>query len=215
MVCTLINDSFGILVQLFLLIAAVSTLVYKRHREKPQRPWIIWIFDSSKQAFAGSLQHAVNMILGLFFGSINGKASQCIWYIVNFAITCFCGLLIIYWIMKLYDYIVSRYNLTLFKSGEYGNPPRFKPWALQLAIWCVISCLEKFLTATLVILPLYHQLDEFAAWIESPIKDYPHVELVIVMVICPAILNSLFFWVCDNIIKKKKPRSDISPYQQL
>ena len=85
--CILIGDTFGVLIQLLLLVTAVGTLVYKRHIETPQRSWLIWGFDTSKQAFAGSLQHTVHMILGLYFGSKNGLASECIWYILNLTIT--------------------------------------------------------------------------------------------------------------------------------
>jgi hypothetical protein len=34
-------------------VAAVATLIYKRHTELPRRPWLVWFFDATKQAFAG------------------------------------------------------------------------------------------------------------------------------------------------------------------
>lgn len=215
MACTILNDTFGIFVQLFLLVAAVSTLVYKRHKEIPQRPLLIWGFDSSKQAFAGALQHGTNMILGLFFGSKNGLASECIWYIVNFTITSFFGLFIIYWVMRLYNYVVEKHKLTLLKSGYYGNPPRVKAWIVQLLIWGLISCMEKLITASLIILPLYDYLDKFAYWLETPLIPYPQVELVIVMVVMPAIINCVFFYVCDNIIKEKDAMKEDVGYAMI
>lgn len=215
--CILIGDTFGVLIQLLLLVTAVGTLVYKRHIETPQRSWLIWGFDTSKQAFAGSLQHTVNMILGLYFGSKNGLASECIWYILNLTITSFCGVFILYFVMKCYNKVITKYNITLLKSGDYGDPPMIKAWALQLFIWGVISCLEKLFTAFVLILPLYSVLDSFASLLESPLVGYPHVELVIVMVLMPAVVNSMFFWACDNIIKEKKakPQLEISGYQEI
>tara|TARA_Y100000389_G_C17467636_1_gene527059 strand:- start:5220 stop:5912 length:693 start_codon:yes stop_codon:yes gene_type:complete len=202
--CTLISDLFGIIVQVFLGAGAISTLVYKRSRESPQRPWLIWGFDVSKQGFAAALQHLVNVLLGLVFGSNNGHASQCIWYIINFAITSFCGIFIIYVVMKLYDRFVEKHNLILLKSGYYGTPPKVKAWLVQLFIWCIVCCSEKLITATVVIYPLYEVLDKFGMWLESGIKIYPHLELVLVMVVGPTLINSAFFWICDNIIKNKK-----------
>lgn len=215
MSCTILSDEFGIFVQIFLLSAAIFTLVYKRHREIPQRPLLIWGFDSSKQAFAGALQHGTNMFLGLFFGSKNGLASECSWYIVNFTITSFCGLFIIYWVMKLYNYMVDKHKLTILKSGYYGTPPRVKAWVLQMAIWGVISCVEKLTTAVVIILPLYKYIDKFAYWIETPLIPYPQIELVIVMVLLPAIINCIFFYVCDNIIKEKKSKNEPEYYSMV
>lgn len=215
--CFLISDGFGILIQLMLVIAAVSTLVYKRYNERPMRPWLIWGFDASKQAFAGALQHGVNMGLGLLFGSFHGVASECIWYIVNFTITALCGLFILYFVMKLYDKIVSKYNIKVLESGNYGNPPSIRPWLYQLLIWGLITCFEKIFTALVLILPLYKNLDRFAAWLESPLINYPKTELVLIMIIIPAIINSVFFWVCDNIIKKDQVvvNTTVNGYNQI
>jgi hypothetical protein len=35
-------DSFAIIVQLALVSSALITLFYKRYRERPQRPYIVW-----------------------------------------------------------------------------------------------------------------------------------------------------------------------------
>ena len=36
---------------------------------------------------------------------------------------------------------------------------------------------------------------------EEPLLPYPHSELILVMVLLPALLNSLFAWIVDNLIK--------------
>tara|TARA_B100001287_G_C22610940_1_gene495116 strand:- start:411 stop:1127 length:717 start_codon:yes stop_codon:yes gene_type:complete len=208
--CTLVGNDFSIFVQFFLLFSAIITLVYKRQIENPKRKLLIWFFDTSKQAFSGSLQHLTNMALGLFFGLRKGLASECVWYIVNFAITSFGGLVVIYFVMKLYDFIIQKYNIQILKSGYYGNPPNWKPWLLQLLLWGIISCFEKLFTATVVILPLYDVLDKFGAFIETPFLNYPKIELVLVMLILPTIINCIFFWICDNILKQQLPHGDSS-----
>ena len=98
--CALVAGGFAKLVQVLLAVAAIGTLLYKRHREHPPRPWKIWFFDTAKQAVAGSLQHGVNMIFGIIFGNRGGTAGECIWYIVNFTITTVCGLFILTYWMK-------------------------------------------------------------------------------------------------------------------
>src|SRR4051812_5585697 len=52
--CRLLG-SFAILVQLALGALALMVLVFKRWRERPQRPVKIWFFDVSKQVFGSVL----------------------------------------------------------------------------------------------------------------------------------------------------------------
>ena len=65
--CTLLGGTFAMLVQLGLAVSAIATLVYKRAVERPRRPCLVWFFDASKQAFAGVLQHGVNLMFGVIF----------------------------------------------------------------------------------------------------------------------------------------------------
>ena len=140
--CTLLGGTFAVLVQVGLGLAAISTLVYKRHHERPRRPWIVWIFDTTKQCFAGALQHCVNLAFGVMF-AVNGAASECSWYLVNFAITVGCGVFLLWGAMRLYTRVVDKYHLTLLRSGDYGSPPSWRPWLAQLLVWGLLSASEK------------------------------------------------------------------------
>ena len=62
--CRLLG-SFAILVQLALGGLALMSLVYKRWRERPQRPIKIWFFDASKQVFGSVLVHGANVFMSL------------------------------------------------------------------------------------------------------------------------------------------------------
>jgi hypothetical protein len=62
--CRLLG-SFAILVQLALGALALLSLVYKRWRERPQRPVRIWWFDVSKQVFGSVLVHAANVFMSM------------------------------------------------------------------------------------------------------------------------------------------------------
>jgi hypothetical protein len=200
--CTLLAGSFDYLVQLSLALAAVGTLLYKRRIEKHKRPWVVWAFDSSKQAYAGVLQHLVNMALGLAFASNDGAgASECAWYLVNFTITTVLGIALLVGIMRVWRYAVEEMGWTLLRSGHYGDPPSWRPWLAQMLVWGFVASGEKVVTAFLVIIPLHDQLDAVAEWIEAPLRQYPNTELLLVMVLAPMLLNALYFWVIDNLIK--------------
>ena len=51
--CKLLGSVFSYLIQIFLGLVAISSLLYKRHIERPQRPWKIWGFDVGKQLVGG------------------------------------------------------------------------------------------------------------------------------------------------------------------
>lgn len=62
--CRLLGP-FAIVVQLALGALALLSLVYKRWRERPQRPVRIWFFDVSKQVFGSVLVHAANVFMSM------------------------------------------------------------------------------------------------------------------------------------------------------
>lgn len=62
--CRLLGP-FALLVQLALGGLALMSLVYKRWRERPQRPLKIWFFDVSKQVFGSVLVHVANVFMSM------------------------------------------------------------------------------------------------------------------------------------------------------
>lgn len=62
--CRLLG-SFALVVQSALGLLAISSLVWKRHRERPQRPLKIWAFDASKQVVGSSLLHVANLLMSM------------------------------------------------------------------------------------------------------------------------------------------------------
>lgn len=62
--CRLLGP-FALLVQLALGGLALMSLVYKRWRERPQRPLKIWFFDASKQVFGSVLVHVANVFMSM------------------------------------------------------------------------------------------------------------------------------------------------------
>jgi hypothetical protein len=62
--CQLLG-SFAILVQGALGCLALLALVYKRWKERPQRPMKIWFFDVSKQVVGSILVHIANLLMSM------------------------------------------------------------------------------------------------------------------------------------------------------
>jgi len=62
--CSLLGP-FALIVQAALGGLALLSLVYKRWRERPQRPLKIWFFDVSKQVFGSVLVHIANIFMSM------------------------------------------------------------------------------------------------------------------------------------------------------
>jgi hypothetical protein len=88
--CELLGP-FALLIQAALGALALLSLVYKRWRERPQRPVKIWAFDASKQVFGSVLLHMANLVMSIFSAdqmSLTAKSqtNPCSFYLLNLGI---------------------------------------------------------------------------------------------------------------------------------
>lgn len=65
--CELLGP-FALIIQGALGGLAILSLVYKRWRETPRRPVLIWFFDVSKQVFGSVLLHIMNVFFSMLSG---------------------------------------------------------------------------------------------------------------------------------------------------
>ena len=91
--CRLLGP-FALFIQGALGILALGSLVFKRWRERPQRPLKIWAFDASKQVVGSSLLHLANLFMSMLSsGELTPspkagdyQANPCSFYLLNLAI---------------------------------------------------------------------------------------------------------------------------------
>ncbi|VDH94441.1 store-operated calcium entry regulator STIMATE-like [Mytilus galloprovincialis] len=187
----------GLLVQGLLAFLAFSSLIAKRYCEPryERRPWRIWFFDTSKQAFGAFLIHFANV----FLADISKGGDPCTWYVVSFLLDSTIGLVVIYIGLKITQFIVDRYKCESLKFGEYGSPPKCNAFIGQCGLYILVMIVEKILMTLLI---SFHFWKDVRKFIMSPVKD-PHVELVLVMFIIPLVVNAFIFWVVDNFLKRK------------
>ena len=83
---------------------------------------------------------------------------------------------------------------------------KWKKYGAQLGVWLVITFIVKLiLLIMLKICKLF--LVNLGGFFLSPFSN-AKVRLVMVMIIFPVILNALYFWVVDNILKLKESDKD-------
>ena len=207
---------FGFFIQAVLGAAAFSILIVKRYIEKPRRPWKIWFYDVAKQIISSLVLHLFNLIISAILSSDEKDADACVWYFVTVVLDCTLGAFLSYIFMWLMDGIANSSDWTILKTGLYydeymeGNKKCYKldwkKYGSQLGVWLVITLIVKIiLLIMLKICKLF--LVNLGTFFLSPFSN-AKVRLVMVMIIFPVILNALYFWVVDNILKLKESDKD-------
>lgn len=191
-----LTDRFGVLIQGLLGIIAFSTLMLKRFREpaRIRRPWRIWFYDTSKQAIGSLFIHFANIFLSTFT-----KEDPCSLYLMNFLLDATLGMLVIWLAVKLVSRLVEYKQWSLLTFGEYGDPPQAAAWLGQCGIYLLIMVLEKGVVSLVLLIPGWSYLQE----VLLGYIDNPQLELVLVMLIVPFIVNSIMFWVVDSLMMRK------------
>lgn len=204
--CHLVNSFFGWLLQFLLGCCCLGTLLFKRYIEVPKRPWLVWFYDVAKQACACGFAHILNVVFGIWLSTASGTYSdECAWYCVNFTIDGVLGAGICVGFLRLSE-LVARHRgcMALSKSGDYGEPPSFWVAFLQLVVWIICFGLMKTSLVLLIYFcfPLRYALDDLAVSVFGSLdEENPNLELTIVMVGWPLVLNACYFWLMDRMIK--------------
>mmetsp|Transcript_16670 Transcript_16670/g.21625 ORF Transcript_16670/g.21625 Transcript_16670/m.21625 type:complete len:321 (-) Transcript_16670:300-1262(-) len=208
--CRLIAGTFAICMQVMLCVISITSLIIKRFLENPRRTWKIWFFDVSKQGFGAGFIHVWNMVLAVIIKNlmedspIQSGTDECALYAMNLSIDIFIGTVWLYFLLKIQSRMADHYNWKdLIHLGQYGNPPQTSIWLKQLGAYFLVLLTMKTLNATLI-LSWRHHLDGFYSWIFGSLQPYPKLELIVVMVVMPASLNVIQYWIVDNFLKDKK-----------
>jgi len=201
--CTLIPGLFGILVQGLLFCVCVGILVFKKWREGPVRTWTTFLLDSSKQLIGAFWIHILNLLGSRLFSDYDGN--ECEWYWINIMLDTTIGVGIEYLVLLGLTQAIARCcgQHSDLNSGQYRGPngdvlPH--KYLKQLAVWILVVTIMKGFMA--VLMAAAHSLwISLASWFLQPVSGNSEVELVLIMIITPLLMNAFQFWVVDNIIK--------------
>lgn len=225
--CRLLG-SFAILVQLALGALALMVLVYKRWRERPQRPVKIWFFDVSKQVFGSVLVHVANVFMSMLTsGRFSIKVmpetvavttarmllrrgeeyvpNPCSFYLLNLAIDTTLGIPILIVIVRVTTKLVAFTPLgqppESIQSGYYGRPPNAWWWLKQSFIYfCGLMGMKICVLILFIMLPWLSRIGDWAlGWTEGNER----LQIVFVMMLFPLIMNAMQYYIIDSYIKEK------------
>ena len=113
-------------------------------------------------------------------------------------------------ILYCFERMVSYHShLRYLQFGEYGNPPRIMVWIPQLLVWLSIVIVVKLITLSIIVQFLI-PIDRLISFIFEYFHTRPQLELVLVMVIIPSVLNAVQFWVTDTFLKRQTDHIPLS-----
>ncbi|KAL1583722.1 hypothetical protein WHR41_07471 [Cladosporium halotolerans] len=219
--CKLLGP-FALLVQAALGVLALLTLVFKRFRETPKRPWKVWFFDVAKQVTGAVILHLINLMMSeLGAGDLENtvadvgsktqdeegrKPNPCSFYLLNLAIDTTIGIPVLFVFLKVLHKIFLRTPLAKpmesISSGNYGSPPRW-PWFFkQLLIYTIgLVCMKLFVWLLFALLPWLPWVGDWALrWTEGS----EALQIAFVMFIFPLLMNILQYYIIDSFIKDSK-----------
>ncbi|MCJ1255635.1 hypothetical protein MMC24_003452 [Lignoscripta atroalba] len=200
---------------------ALLSLVYKRWRERPQRPVKIWAFDVSKQVVGSVLLHIANLGMSLLSSgqlsvtptsSGEFQANPCSFYLLNLAIDTTIGIPVLIVLLRLLTYGFSQTPIgnppESIQSGNYGHPPNANWWLKQSLIYFIgLLGMKACVFFLFKLCPWIIQVGDWALrWTEGN----EMVQVFFVMLFFPVIMNALQYYIIDGFIKDQKP-SDHEP----
>ncbi len=224
MVCHLLGSGLNYIVQLCLGLIGIGLIYLKYRREQPKRSFDVWIKDVSKQIGGLLWGHLINILLAMI---IMYHGDQCVPYFINYIIDAIFGVGLCLGLLAITKRLGRAYHLPCLDCGRYSPPlsmdltesldqsilsterpvpnswQPFKLWLQQLSVWLLIITLVKFFLFLVLILPIQSWWMELGSTILHGLTENESVELLIVMIIIPLIVNICQFFIQDYYFKKK------------
>lgn len=146
--CDLMSWS-GILIQLLLCAICLGGLIIKRLLEKPQRAWLIWLLDITKQIAGMTIIHVYNVIMAMVIAKPSSGLDQCAWYWIQYNIDVFLGTVLNWGLMKACNVLFEKCRCPSMVSGNYfdrkTNRISFWIWLAQTGIWSLVVLANKWI----------------------------------------------------------------------
>ncbi|GAB7366276.1 hypothetical protein MBLNU230_g7833t1 [Neophaeotheca triangularis] len=229
--CRLLGP-FALLVQAALGAVAILSLIIKRYRERPKRPWKIFTFDVSKQVLGSMLLHILNLALSMISSSssldsaaaaaqkqdqVNAeeggeRPNPCSYYMLNLGLDTTVGIPILYVLLRIIHGLAVRTPLAnppeSIQSGYYGQTSPTSSQGTRFT-WYLKQCLLYFIGlvgmkfSVFFLLQLLPWLPWVGDWALRWTEGNEALQIAFVMFVFPLCMNVFQYWVIDSFIKKR------------
>ena len=185
--CKLLNV-FAVLMQVLMAFTTLLSLLYKRYQETPQRDWLVWIMDTSKQAISATLVHFVNILVSYISVFLpQTSTNPCVWYFLNVFLDTTLGVYALYMFLLRIHKLAMKFGIDEITMGYYGDPPRLYPWCKQLMLFLLAWFGVK--VTVVILLTFVPHFGRVAEWIFLIFKGNTKGQVVFAMLIFPLCMN--------------------------
>jgi hypothetical protein len=140
----------------------------------------------------------MNLLLAVTLSKQNDD-DACVWYLVNCLMDTSVGVTFNWILVRVIEVFARKNRIEELVSGCYYSQSttefndmniNYSIWAIQTSLWCIISSLMK-LTIYSIMLNFPSFFNRLGTSLLSSVSIYPRLELIIVMVIVPFVLNCI------------------------
>lgn len=228
--CRLLQGVYALVAQALLVGIVMLSLAFKRYRERPQRPLLVWAMDVSKQVVSSGAAHVGGLAFSILahWQTRSQGTSECSWYFVIYTMDTTLGVSLTLMMheaclraarSKLARGLPSDGHLhvenaslwdDLISCGQYGQPPSIRRWLVQLVEFtsCVVTAR---ILCGVVVLWIKDWLAHLTASIDDAFRSHNAELLFVVMILWPLSMNIIQAWIQDHILLWQTRPSDRGP----
>lgn len=197
-------DGFGIIIQGLLGLICVSTLLIKRALENPKRSLLIWGLDTSKQVIVQLAIHFTNAIFSSLYANFDNLICEC--YLLMLVFDVIVGSILSWILLKLLMKLLSGTKLE-YESGDYGRLKNngnvdYKCFVFECLWWFLINMIIKVFAIFFILILFRTSMPSFKV-MGMILSNHIKIKVVLTLIVIPVTLNSIYFWIADQIIKAK------------
>lgn len=204
--CELLGP-FALVIQILMGLMAILSLVYKRQKEHPQRPWWVWFFDVAKQVIGSAGLHMINLLLSILISSQDQipdmDDNPCNWYFISILLDTTVGVPILWFFLFVDHNWCAKMGMTDIVSGEYGSPPKWIAFFKQASIY-MTAMVQMKMALSVFIYFTGNVIDDLGELLIRWASFDPRVQVFFVMMAFPLVMNSLQYYLIDTIIQSSR-----------
>lgn len=140
----------------------------------------------------------MNLFIAVLISTKNDD-DACVWYMISNILDTSLGIIVSWAFVRILEIIARKNKIETLVSGCYYklDTKNFEDynisyyiWTVQASIWCII-CLITKIVLYIVMVNFHERLENFGIYLLENIAAYPKIELVVVMIIVPLIMNCI------------------------
>ncbi|KAH9260591.1 hypothetical protein BASA81_001058 [Batrachochytrium salamandrivorans] len=202
------DDLFSLVVNCMLgAIALSSLLIKRRYFDKLKRTNRAFCMDVSKLFVSGTTGHLLNVAISQSLGGGDIGGDECAYYLVNYLLDFVFGVPLTMYCLNSTLRLSHRQGWTSLQQRGYYNDS-FGVWVKQTLEFTGVVAGVKVCLA-LPLFAMQHSFAKLGGVLVTSLQHDPQLELFVVMLVVPTLLNVVQFVVYDQILMLSEMEDEV------